>query len=238
VTDYRISDVKCVAFDFGGTLATGTSAPELCEVVARWRSQYGQSDTGFEARLAQAFVESRQAYKNTGATISLNTMLRASLGSVSFDQQIGVDAFVEDLWRNTQDGRIYPDVTFVLEQLNVAGFSLMLACNTRRPGQFRRKTLEESGILKYFSGMVISSELGYGKPSTKFYRAVERVAADLGCDVHETLFVGDSLERDVLGPLRYGMQAVWVTEATNTLHEQVPVVSHIRLLPNLFLGQS
>jgi len=67
-----------------------------------------------------------------------------------------------------------------------------------------------SGLAGYFSAVVVSGELGAGKPDPAIFRHALR---EVGCDAEHAVMVGDSLTRDVLGALDAGLRAVWVNRA-------------------------
>lgn len=57
-------------------------------------------------------------------------------------------------------------------------------------------------------GVVISGELGYGKPDPRMFAAA---LAILGTQATQTVMVGDSAQRDVAAAQRSGMRAIWVS---------------------------
>src|SRR3989442_127547 len=60
---------------------------------------------------------------------------------------------------------------------------------------------------RYFGAIVISCEVGFGKPDRRIFEiALERI----GANAHETVMVGDSLARDVAGAHAAGIRAVWI----------------------------
>ncbi len=99
----------------------------------------------------------------------------------------------------------FPEVLSVLVALRAAGRRLVLLTNGDRDLQ-RRKAVA-SGLLPLFDHVVISGELGVGKPEAGiFLHALGLVAAR----PEEAVMVGDSVARDVRGALAVGMPAVWV----------------------------
>lgn len=68
------------------------------------------------------------------------------------------------------------------------------------------RTLEHFGLLRFFSGLVVSGEYGWLKPHPDIYReALRRVDAS----PKRTLFVGDDLRSDVKGPKALGLRTAW-----------------------------
>ncbi|MER7207289.1 HAD family hydrolase [Streptosporangium sp. NPDC000239] len=103
--------------------------------------------------------------------------------------------------------RITPAAVEVIHGLYQAGMNLVLASNTRH-GQDRRESLRRAGVLERFTATLQSATLGVAKPDPLFYRFV-LAAADVAPS--RVLFVGNSMAKDVLGPLEHGMRAVLIT---------------------------
>src|SRR2546427_1073532 len=71
----------------------------------------------------------------------------------------------------------------------------------------QREKLAGTTLGRYFSAIVISCEVGFGKPDRRIFEiALERI----GANAHETVMVGDSLARDVAGAHAAGIRAVWI----------------------------
>jgi putative hydrolase of the HAD superfamily len=78
---------------------------------------------------------------------------------------------------------------------------------TNGPADIQRLKVEGTGLADCFDAVVVSGEVGVGKPDPAvFLHALDQ----LGAEAKTTVMVGDSWERDVLGALGVGMSAVWV----------------------------
>jgi putative hydrolase of the HAD superfamily len=90
----------------------------------------------------------------------------------------------------------------------VAGANRDLALLTNGPSDIQRHKLAQTPLEPAFSTVVVSGELGAGKPSAAAFAA----ALDgLGAAPERTVMVGDSWERDVMGSLEAGLAgAVWL----------------------------
>jgi HAD superfamily hydrolase (TIGR01549 family) len=64
------------------------------------------------------------------------------------------------------------------------------------------KQLEALGILKLFDSITTSEEVGVRKPSSKIFRVALKKAQ---CNPENALYVGDNIERDILGAKAVGM---------------------------------
>ena len=83
-----------------------------------------------------------------------------------------------------------------------------VAIVTNGPPDIQRLKIDQTGIAPYLSAVVISGELGIGKPDPAvFGHALELV----GAPSRRAVMVGDSWERDVTGALAAGMRAVWIS---------------------------
>lgn len=103
----------------------------------------------------------------------------------------------------------------------------------------QRTKINNTGIEKYFDAIVISGELAVGKPEPAIYQH----ALDLlDASVEETIMVGDSFSRDVLGSQAFGMRAVWISMGRQQPENGDPwmTVETLAELPDLLraLGQS
>lgn len=103
---------------------------------------------------------------------------------------------------------------------------------TNGPPDIQRLKLGRSGLAECFDQVVISGETGIGKPDPRvFLLAAER----LGTEPGDTIMVGDSWERDVVGAVRAGMRAVWLSWG-RVPAEQLMGVTEVRSLSNLEQG--
>ncbi len=86
--------------------------------------------------------------------------------------------------------------------------ALPVALVTNGPPDIQRLKIEQAGIGSHLSAVVISGEIGIGKPDPAAYgRALEL----LDVAPEHAVMVGDSWERDVTGALATGMRAVWIS---------------------------
>jgi phosphoserine phosphatase len=95
----------------------------------------------------------------------------------------------------------------VVATLELARRSHRLGLITNGASCLQREKLEASGLAGYFEVVVVSGDLGIGKPDpTVFDHAVARLDAD----PRETTMVGDSLVKDVDGARAAGLRGVWL----------------------------
>jgi putative hydrolase of the HAD superfamily len=100
-----------------------------------------------------------------------------------------------------------PEAEATLEDL---GRDHELALVTNGAPDVQREKLARSGLGGHFAAIVISGEVGAGKPDPRIFRA----ALDLlGVASADAIMVGDSLERDVAGARRAGIRSIWLDRA-------------------------
>ena len=69
------------------------------------------------------------------------------------------------------------------------------------------KLLERHGLEKYFDAIIVSGAVNKRKPHLEIFR---RALQELGVTAEETVFVGDTVDADVLGPKAAGMKTIYL----------------------------
>ncbi len=72
-----------------------------------------------------------------------------------------------------------------------------------------------SPIFKYFDGCFISEDIGYEKPSVKYFDAISRLIPDY--DPETTIIIGDSLTSDIAGGINAGIDTCWYNPHNNPI---------------------
>ena len=106
---------------------------------------------------------------------------------------------------------------------------------TNGPPDLQREKIDITGIEKYFTAIVVSGEVGYGKPDCRSYQLV---LSRLGAEPQSTVYVGDSLESDILGANAIGINTVWVNRHGLSRDESIVPdleVSNLRQLVATFI---
>jgi len=70
-----------------------------------------------------------------------------------------------------------------------------------------RKMLQKFKLMKYFDIVVISSEVGWRKPHPAIFQAALK---SLEVSPYETVFVGDSIKRDIIPAKKLGMRTILI----------------------------
>jgi putative hydrolase of the HAD superfamily len=101
----------------------------------------------------------------------------------------------------------YDDAADVLRALRASGARVAVCSNWDWDLAER---LEETGLAEYVDVVVSSAWVGARKPHTRIYR---HTLDALGVDAHRALFVGDTWNCDVDGPVAHGLRPVYVRRA-------------------------
>lgn len=98
------------------------------------------------------------------------------------------------------------------EALAELGSRFRLAMITNGLIDVQRTKVEKTGIGPLFEVVVISGELGFGKPNPEIY---QHTLKQLGIGPAEAVMVGDNIRRDVAGSQAVGITGAWI-EPTGT----------------------
>lgn len=116
--------------------------------------------------------------------------------------------------------------------LRSLGERFALGLVTNGASCLQREKLDASGLGGFFAAVVVSGDLGAGKPDpAPFAHAL----ALLGCEAQDAVMVGDSLPRDIDGALAAGLGAIWINRAGVPAPHERPEVREIRTLSELLL---
>jgi len=130
---------------------------------------------------------------------------RDALGACGVDDA-GLAADLDDVYRRTRRaGEIVdPEAVAVLDDLSR---DHRLALVTNGAPDVQREKLGRAALAQYFSAIVISAELGVGKPDRRIFAA----ALDaIGARADTAVMIGDSLPRDIGGARDAGLRSIWV----------------------------
>lgn len=120
-----------------------------------------------------------------------------------------------------------PDAMAVLGDL---GREHRLALVTNGAPDVQREKLAGTPLAAQFAAIVISVEVGVGKPDPRIFQA----ALDaLDVANAEAVMVGDSLERDIAGARRAGLRSIWLDRADTAAAGPIAPDARIRSLREL-----
>jgi len=98
-------------------------------------------------------------------------------------------------------------------------------------GQTARAILHRDGAAAFFDPIVISDEHGWRKPHPSIFTDTLAV---LGVAAGEALYVGDSVEDDIIGAKGAGLDIAWVNARDTELPDTAPRADYtVRAIPEL-----
>lgn len=132
-----------------------------------------------------------------------NRLLFDRLG-ISF--RVSMDVLELEFWKACVEFVPEPGISEVLSALSAHGMKMGVVSNHPGSGAVLSWELQRHGLLKHFEFVISSADYGIRKPHRViFTSAVSR----LGLKPSEVWYVGDTLERDILGANQSQMPAIW-----------------------------
>jgi putative hydrolase of the HAD superfamily len=121
----------------------------------------------------------------------------------------------------------FPFLTKMLDELTAQGYLLGIITNGR--GQFQARAIDGLGIRDYFDTILISEVERVRKPQAEiFQRALDR----LGVDAHNSIFVGDHPQADIVGAKGAKMKTIWKRNRSWTeANEADAIVDELNEIP-------
>jgi putative hydrolase of the HAD superfamily len=195
---FLTSEIRAVFFDAVGTvLFPNPSAPSVYAEVAR------RGD--LDERFVQAYRIEEAIDRSTGWVVS-EERERRRWRNIVFASPAGasdLDARFEELFLHfalPTSWILGPDVGPTIDVLIERGIAVGMGSNYDSRLHSVVAGFPELEPLR--NRTVVSSEVGFRKPSAEFFREVIRKA---GCEAREILFVGDDLDNDYRGALAVGI---------------------------------
>lgn len=99
--------------------------------------------------------------------------------------------------------------------------------------EVQRPRLRKVEMYDQFDVIVVSDEIGYSKPDTRFF---DHAFNDIGVvDKSNVVVVGDSLNSDIQGGNNYGLDTIWYNpekKSNDTLHQPNVIIHELQDLKN------
>jgi putative hydrolase of the HAD superfamily len=112
----------------------------------------------------------------------------------------------------------------------LAAAGVPLALVTNGASCLQREKFAASGLADHFDAVVVSGDLGVGKPDASVFR---HALSLLGAPAGSAVMVGDSLDRDVEGARAAGLRAVWLNRTGQPQPDGVTAISTLAELAAL-----
>lgn len=128
-----------------------------------------------------------------------------------------------------------PGVIDCLSALKREGY--ILGVGTDMTADYQLEKLRALQMFPFFSFMVTSEEVLAEKPSQKFFQCCAEKA---GVAAEQCLYVGDNLQKDVIGAENAGMIPVWycLDEEKANVHPEYRRITHYDQLTELVLDRT
>jgi putative hydrolase of the HAD superfamily len=137
-----------------------------------------------------------------------NSLRKCGIDDIEFATQLA-NAFVINRRKRHV---LYDDVELCLDEFSKL-YRLGLLSNGAP--DLQREKIEGTGIGRYFAEVVISGEVGYGKPDRRIY---ELILSRLGVRPERAMMMGNSLKSDIKGAQAIGMKTAWLNR-NGILHD-------------------
>lgn len=199
-----LKPIRAVVFDVYGTLAEIRDRRAPFKRLLRYAEELRREPQADDAALVMA---------QRGSLPEVAARLGVSLPEALYQQ------LEADLQAELSSIRLFDDVNGTLAMLRERGLKLALCSNLAEP--YAAPILAQLGLS--LDCYAWSFEVGAIKPDPRIYAYALQ---QLGCAAEEVLFVGDSVEADLEGPTRIGMQARLIDR--DKLKVQQMVVKGIR----------
>ena len=145
------------------------------------------------------------------------------VSDLSFAEELSATFLLERRARHT----LFSDVEDSLTNLRQI---YQLALVTNGVPDLQCEKIHGANLAQYFDTILISGEVGIGKPDCRIFRmALDALAASPS----ETVMVGDSLTRDILGAQQTGLKGIWLNRSGNDTTGQVTADVQIKSLSQM-----
>ena len=134
------------------------------------------------------------------------------------------ELYIQQLSTHTE---LFEGTVSVLEYLS-SKYTLHIITNGFEHVQQRK--LENSGIAQFFKTVLTAEKIGFKKPHPTIFLSALKTAEVLP---EHAMMIGDSLEADIQGALKLGMQAIHFNSHMETYHEECLIIDQLSDLTNL-----
>jgi putative hydrolase of the HAD superfamily len=238
------SPIRGVLFDLGDTLVhLDKPWEEVFEAEVRGLFTY-LNDAGlktdfreFSSVFVRAFEEATSKANLYRIEIPMEEIIARVIGKlgVSYPYQDFIQSAIEEYYRpEIQSWQLYPDTMEALSILEECGYLLGLISNAKSNWQVN-SILGKFELTRFFKVILISASLRVRKPRPDIFI---KALSTLNLAPSETVFIGNTIDADVMGPRSVGIHAIHLRrepperdlivdpEATvNSLSEAVNVVN-------------
>jgi len=205
--------VKFIFIDIDNTILDFDKCSRFC--IEKACENFG---IPFSARLTDKFFEINDKLwkEHEKQTLSTEKLYEIRFNLIFSELNVDCDGVgFEKIYRYYLNRSAIPvdGATDALEYLS-GKYKLYAASNAAYEQQIFR--LEAADMLKFLSGVFLSGNIGYPKPSKEFFDACFEKIPEAAPE--NTLMLGDSISADIDGAVKYGLKTCWL----NRKGESVP----------------
>ena len=218
----QLSTVRAVFFDLDGTLcdygtASRTARNYVLQELARRFPGLEPADLTIQYRSA---TEESWSQVLSGV-LSVEGYTRGKFSTLLKKCGIPDEALADDLkyiyyGKALDELRLLDDANRVLGELSQR---FLLAMITDGISWYQQAKISKLGIRKFFKRIYVAEEVESRKPSKQIFLLALR---ECGMGAKESVYVGDSQRRDVVGAKGVGMTCIWVNRRGDQLKSGIP----------------
>lgn len=215
--------IKAVFFDLDGTLCDSDTAWSIAqtEMFKLLREQY--LSVSEEALTAAWKTVHQELFKQLDAgKISMADVRDARFQRLFRELDLPIDKVMEGLSgffcsRYLTSLRLYDDGT-VLEKLHAYHVGIITNGAHDEHTDSQLSKVRHLGLSERIQSLTISGEVGARKPKVEIFQVA---CARAGVSPKEALFVGDTIENDIVGANRAGMTSVFINRKLDALTPKI-----------------
>jgi len=203
--------LRAVFFDFGGTLMDAASDKRAhVEIAEKVKKRYSLKQSLDE--IAREFDHILFAYSPERARKWVKS---ERIIAEFFRRLVGEQLDTQWLWETYFDAhrrhcRLFPDAKPTIEEIKELGLHTGIISDIDDEYfSFQTRQFSMDGM---FDSITTSEEVGVGKPNPRIF---EVALAKARCASRETVYVGDSFEKDIVGAKKAGMHTIWYRGSTS-----------------------
>lgn len=217
--------IKAVIFDLDDTLYEYKRINELAikELCTYTCNSFKITEQEFEEAFLWARMQTKDVLKNTAACHNRLLYCQKLLEYIGENPVCSALDMYDIYWNYMLEHMSLNDgVLEVFEYCRKQKISIGICSDLTIHIQHRK--LRRLGIAQYIDAIVTSEEAGAEKPSKVMF---EMIMEKLNVTADEVLFIGDSLEKDVIGAEKCGIKGIWYNETTDEVYTSIQSIREV-----------
>lgn len=207
---YWNEEIKAILFDLDDTLVNSKKAEY--NAICEFKKLYSVFDEVKDNDIAQIWnnitMENYEKYHK--GEISFEELRTKRMKELFTNYSINISK--EDAKNKFKDYQKIYEKNWILfddaeEALKTLKSKYKLVILSNGDGKQQRKKIEYTGLNKYFTNIVISSEVGYSKPEKEIFDIACRM---VNLEPKNCVMIGDKYKVDIEGAINAGMHGIWV----------------------------